>query len=222
MTCQTTHRPNHCLRKNCQIVLHKVTQGLLNFASTFFLVWFNSNCLQISENIIAKYQYFAVLGSMTSTAIHKIMDNNLLFFGQFSCHKVSLLYLKMPITRLETYSLDFVSRLSTTSMLSRLDFLLAVTNLHQILVRFEILIKLKIKNKEAGIIYEGRLSWIHFIVTYCHFASQWVKNQRIFHSKSLIRVDVFLDDVITCQTGFREHIRFRLRRFICQWPKKIF
>lgn len=33
----------------------------------------------------------------------------------------------MPITRLETYSLDFVSRLSTTSMLSRLDFLLAVT-----------------------------------------------------------------------------------------------
>ena len=158
MTCQTTHRPNHCLRKNCQIVLHKVTQGLLNFASTFFLVWFNSNCLQISENIIAKYQYFAVLGSMTSTAIHKIMDNNLLFFGQFSCHKVSLLYLKMPITRLETYSLDFVSRLSTTSMLSRLDFLLAVTNLHQILVRFEILIKLKIKNKEAGIIYEGRLS----------------------------------------------------------------
>ena len=94
---------------------------------------------------------------------------------QFSCHKVSLLYLKMPITRLETYSLDFVSRLSTTSMLSRLDFLLAVTNLHQILVRFEILIKLKIKNKEAGIIYEGRLSWIHFIVTYCHFASQWVK-----------------------------------------------
>ena len=222
MTCQTTHRPNHCLRKNCQIVLHKVTQGLLNFASTFFLVWFNSNCLQISENIIAKYQYFAVLGSMTSTAIHKIMDNNLLFFGQFSCHKVSLLYLKMPITRLETYSLDFVSRLSTTSMLSRLDFLLAVTNLHQILVRFEILIKLKIKNKEAGIIYEGRLSWIHFIVTYCHFASQWVKNQIIFHSKSLIRADVFLDDVITCQTGFREHIRFRLRRFICQWPKKIF
>ena len=81
MTCQTTHRPNHCLRKNCQIVLHKVTQGLLNFASTFFLVWFNSNCLQISENIIAKYQYFAVLGSMTSTAIHKIMDNNLLFLG---------------------------------------------------------------------------------------------------------------------------------------------